>query len=115
MKILLDHCVPKRFKSLLARHEVRTAYEMGWAGLKNGELLAEASALFEAFLTVDQNVRYQQNLSVLPLAVVILVALNNRFETLKPYAPLVHMAMGRLTSRTLVRIEGSGRIEVVGP
>ena len=59
---------------------------MGWAGLGNGALLAQASQEFGAFLTVDQNVQFQRNLATLPLPVGIIVAPDNRFETLAPYA-----------------------------
>ncbi len=78
MKVLLDHCVPRRFGKLLAEHQVRTAFEMGWAGLKNGELLAQAASRFDAFVTVDQNVQFQQNLTLLALPTAILVAPDNR-------------------------------------
>jgi len=53
VKILLDHCIPKRFKFSLPAHEVKTAREMGWQGLKNGKLLAQAAKQFEVMLTVD--------------------------------------------------------------
>lgn len=58
MKIFLDHCVPKRLLRLLFEHEVKTAYQMGWAAKKNGELLKLVEGEFEVFLTVDQNLRY---------------------------------------------------------
>lgn len=63
MKILLDHCTPRPVRGLLLGHEVKTAYEMGWADLDNGILLAAAESQFDLFLTVDTNIRYQQNLS----------------------------------------------------
>ena len=110
MKVLLDHCVPRRFRRLLTEHEVRTAFEMGWAGLSNGALLAQASKEFDAFLTVDQNVQFQQNLAALPLAVGIIVASDNRFETLAPYAPAVLGWLSRPLLRQLVRIEATGQI-----
>ena len=42
MRVILDHCVPRRFKRLVAGHDVSTAYELGWASLKNGALLMRA-------------------------------------------------------------------------
>jgi hypothetical protein len=63
MRILLDECVPRRLARELAGHDVRTVPEMGWSGKRNGELLQlMAGQGFEVFLTVDQNLRYQQNL-----------------------------------------------------
>jgi len=56
----------------LTGHIVATAYEMGWAALANGELLKAAEAGFEAFVTTDRNLRYQQNLSSRRLAILVL-------------------------------------------
>src|SRR5207253_9298653 len=59
MRILLDECVPRPLRRELAGHDVHTIREMGWAGKKNGELLAlMAGAGFEVLLTVDQNLRH---------------------------------------------------------
>ena len=57
MKILFDHGTPAPLRRLLAGHEVATAYEMGWAKLSNGDLLATAGKSFDAFITTDQNLR----------------------------------------------------------
>ena len=63
MRILLDECVPRPLKREFAGHDVRTVREMGWTGKKNGELIQLLVADgFEAFVTVDQNLSYQQNL-----------------------------------------------------
>jgi len=63
MRILLDECAPKRIRCELAGHDVVTVVEMGWSGKKNGELLKLiAGETFDVFITVDQNLRYQQNL-----------------------------------------------------
>jgi hypothetical protein len=63
MKLLLDECLPRKFKNHLPGHECYTVPEIGWAGKKNGELLllAEKSG-FEIFLTLDQGMEYEQNL-----------------------------------------------------
>jgi hypothetical protein len=110
VKVLLDHCVPRRFGRLVTGHFVRTAFEMGWSGLSNGVLLAQVSLQFDAFLTVDQNVQFQQNLSILPLPVAIIIAPDNRFETLTPYAPAVLDWLAHPLMRELVRIESPTRI-----
>jgi len=110
VKVLLDHCVPRRFRRLLTGHDVSTAFEMGWAGLSNGALLAQARQRFDAFLTVDQNVQFQQNLATIPLPVGVIVAPDNRFDTLAPYAPAVLDWLSRPLARELVRIEATGQI-----
>lgn len=65
MRLLLDESLPRRLRRHLAPHEVRTIPEMGWAGKKNGELLKLAESQFEAFLTEDQKLPSQQNLTAL--------------------------------------------------
>jgi hypothetical protein len=114
VKLLLDHCVPKRFGRLLKTHEVRTAFEMGWEGKKNGQLLMLASSQFHAFLTVDQNLRYQQNLKILPLPVCVLLTPDNRFETLEPYAAVVLGWLAKPIAVGLYEIDLDGEIRLVG-
>jgi predicted nuclease of predicted toxin-antitoxin system len=72
MKILFDHGTPAPLRRQLAGHEIATAYEMGWAKLSNGELLAAAEKSFAAFITTDKNLRYQQNLAGRRLAILVL-------------------------------------------
>jgi hypothetical protein len=110
VKVLLDHCVPRRFGRLLTGHQVHTVVEMGWAAFSNGRLLAAASERVDAFLTVDQNIQFQQNLAKMPLPVGIIVAADNRFETLVPYAPTVLAWLSQPPVRELVRIEADGRL-----
>jgi hypothetical protein len=86
VKILLDECVDQRFRKELIGHEVITVPEAGWAGKKNGELLALAATNHQVFITVDRNLYFQQNLSSLYIAVLILVAPTNRLADLKPLA-----------------------------
>lgn len=94
MKILLDECVPNPLKLLLVDYDVATMRQMGWNGLKNGELLKRLiEAQFDALLTVDQNIEYQQNIAKLPLAVIIMVARKNRLEALEPLIPQVIQAL----------------------
>jgi predicted nuclease of predicted toxin-antitoxin system len=72
MKILLDECVDWRLAREIAGHEVTTARQMGWTAIKNGELLALAIRHgFEAFVTVDRNLSFQQNVAALTIAVIV--------------------------------------------
>ena len=61
MKILLDECVPRPLARHLQGHEVQTVPQAGWASTVNGPLIKLAEADFEAFITVDKGIRYQQN------------------------------------------------------
>ena len=77
MRLLLDESIPVKLRRSLPNHYVRTVVEMGWSGVKNGKLLALAANEFDAFVTVDKNLPYQQNLTTLPVAVVVLDAVTN--------------------------------------
>ncbi|HSS78724.1 MAG TPA: DUF5615 family PIN-like protein, partial [Thermoanaerobaculia bacterium] len=72
MRILLDQGTPAPLRHELTGHNVTTAYEKGWSALKNGELLKAAEAEFEALVTTDRNLRYQQNLTGRRLAILVL-------------------------------------------
>ena len=69
MRILLDECAPWPMHKLLAGHECTTAQKQGWGGIKNGELLGRAEAKFDLFVTTDQGIRYQQNLTGRKIAI----------------------------------------------
>jgi predicted nuclease of predicted toxin-antitoxin system len=84
VRILLDECVDWRLSRSIPGHDVETVVQMGWAGIKNGELLMLASTRFDVFVTVDSNLSFQQNLGELPIAVIVLRAKTNRLEALLP-------------------------------
>ena len=72
MKILFDHGTPAPLRHVLTGHTVLTAQEKGWEQLDNGALLEAAQAEFDAFITTDRNLRHQQNLDNLAVAILIL-------------------------------------------
>ncbi len=87
MKVLLDECVDWRLARDIIGHDVKTARQMGWTTIKNGELLALASERFDVFVTVDRNLSFQQNLSSFSIAVLVLQAKSNRLADLKALVP----------------------------
>jgi predicted nuclease of predicted toxin-antitoxin system len=87
VRVLLDECVDWRLGRELASHEVKTARQMGWTALKNGELLALAAAQFDVFVTVDRNLSLQQDVVSFSIAVVVLRARTNRLADLRPLVP----------------------------
>lgn len=96
MRVLLDECFDERFRNCLTGHECQTARYAGLVGLENGDLLQAAeTAKFDAFLTVDQGIEYQQNLSGRRIAILILRAKSNR---LKDPLPLVPACLAHLES-----------------
>jgi hypothetical protein len=87
VKIILDECIPKKFKALIQGHEVSTVPERGWAGVKNGKLLALAESEFQVFVTVDRNLSFQQDIKNLKIIVAVLHSASNRFDALKTLVP----------------------------
>ena len=87
MRVLLDECVDWRLLRDIVGHDVKTARQMWWATIKNGELLALAAQQFDVFVTVDRNLSFQQNLVALPIAVIVLRARTNRLTHLRPLVP----------------------------
>jgi hypothetical protein len=93
VKVLPDECVDWRLGRDIVGHDVKTAHQMGWTAIKNGELLALAEEQFDVFLTVDRNLSFQQNLAALSIAVVVLHAKTNRLADLRPLVPRVLAAI----------------------
>ena len=101
--MLLDECLPgRKLKPAFPSHEVRAVADMGWRGVKNGALLARAEPEFDAFVTVDGNLQYQQNTPAVDLLIVVLKATSNRLEHLLPLVPKVGAALGRGGTRGVV-------------
>jgi hypothetical protein len=108
MRLLLDECLPRKLKRQFSHHAVKTVPEMGWSGLKNGELLTLAEAQFDVFITADQNLPYQQNLAGRQIAVLVLVAADNRLETLLPLVPAAETAVATVRAGEVVSVGGLG-------
>ena len=87
MKVLVDECVDWRLAREIVGHEVKTARQMGWSTIKNGELLALAAKDFDVFVTVDRNLSFQKNLPAFEIAVIVLRARSNRLADLRPLLP----------------------------
>ena len=105
MRVLLDESLPRLLAPLLIGHHARTVTQMTWTSLGNGALLKQATAEFDALLTADQNIEFQQNLKTLPIAVLVLVADSNRIESLEPLVQAMLRALAALQPKTLVRLE----------
>jgi hypothetical protein len=97
VRLLLDECIDRRLAKDLAGYDVKTVPQMGWAGIKNGELLTLAEKDFDVFITVDRNLSFQQNLPKFNIAVLVLHALSNRLADLRPLAPKILETLPTLT------------------
>src|SRR5260370_4218503 len=88
MKILIDECVPRKFKANLLGHDCLTVPEAGLAGTENGQLLSLAQQRgIEDFLTLDRGFEYQQNHSGMSTSPMIVRANTNRMRNLQPHSP----------------------------
>lgn len=92
MRVLFDQGTPSPLRKHLAAHEVSTAFELDWGALKNGELLEQAEKSgFEVLVTTDQNLKYQQNLAVRRIAIVVLSTTS--WPRIQQHVPAVLEAM----------------------
>lgn len=104
MCILLDEDLPRRLGGLLTGHDSTTVQRSGRSGIKNGKLLALAADRFDVFLTMDGNLEYQQNMFMLPVAVLVLEAVSNRIEHLAPLVPNILRELNHIQPLTLRRL-----------
>lgn len=102
MKILIDENLPRYLKRVLAGHNVSTVQEMGWSGIKNGELLKLAEPIFDLFLTADKNIRYQQNLKGRQLAIIVFPA--NRLSIVKTLETALKAQIAQIVSGSYIEL-----------
>jgi len=107
MRLLLDESVPSRLRRSLSDHYVRTVVEVGWSGIKNGKLLALAAVDFDAFITVDKNLPFQQNLATLPIALIVLDAVSNELPVLVPLVPALLRELASLRPKSYTLVKGT--------
>jgi len=101
MRSLFDQGTPLPLRGWLAAHDIETARQRDWSELLNGELLAAAEADgFDPFITTDQNLRHQLDLSRFGVAVLISMAAN--WPTLEPHAPMIAAAVDKIHRRQYV-------------
>ncbi len=108
MRVLFDECLPTRkLRPAFRDHDVASVQEMGWSGVTNGKLLALAELEFDAFITVDSNLRYQQNTPNVDLLIVVLRAPSNRLEDLLPLVTDANEALHAGRSGEVVEVSSS--------
>jgi predicted nuclease of predicted toxin-antitoxin system len=102
--ILLDECIPEKSKSNLAPHSCLTVHKAGFAGKKNGELLALAEGKFDVLVTVDKSVRHQQNMKGRRIAVLIIRARGNSLAMLRPHAAACLVALESIRPGEVIEV-----------
>ncbi|HEY1940112.1 MAG TPA: DUF5615 family PIN-like protein [Candidatus Angelobacter sp.] len=105
MRVLIDECIPRRFKTSLRPHHCQTVPEAGFAGKKNGELLGVAENKYDVFITLDKGIEFQQNLAGRKIAVVIIRAKSNRLTDIQQHASACLEAIQSIQPGQLLRIE----------
>ena len=104
MKVLFDEDLPHNLRPLLTGHNVFTVQHLGWAGVKNGALLQLVEEHgFEAFVTADQSLPFQQNLDGRPFGVVVLSS--NRWPAIAPHVNLVTDALKQTKPGSLIYLQ----------
>ncbi|HYO24998.1 MAG TPA: hypothetical protein VEQ85_08610 [Lacipirellulaceae bacterium] len=108
MRILIDECVPRGIRRYFPGHYVMTVADLGWSGKKNGELVRLIAANnVDVFITVDQNLQFQQHLSGAGFGIVIISSSSNRLAAIVPLVPKILLALDSIQPGQLVGISHS--------
>ncbi len=106
MRLLLDECLPRRTKFLFAEsgHECETVRDAGFSGKENGELIALAEKKFNVLITIDKNIRYQQNIAGRNIAILIIRAASNDLDDIRPHVPQALAALRSIRPGQIVEV-----------
>src|ERR1700752_3838399 len=108
MRILLDECVNPRVRDAFPGHSVEVVQGSVLAGYLDGPLLQYAAAHADVFVTRDKQLPFQQNLSRLPLGVVIAVVADNRIESFRPMFNALNRAVESVRAGEVLWVESAG-------
>ena len=106
MRLLLDHCVPRTFARFLPGHHIETTRKRNWDALSDGALLDVMQADFDALITVDRSLRWQQNIAMRPIFLVVMIAKTNTLSDLQPLASSVLGALQSASPGDVIVIGG---------
>lgn len=106
MRLLIDECVDPRVKALFPGHEVSTVHEMGWGKLIDGELIALAQGSFDALLTIDKGLEFQQNLKKLSFGVIVAEVRKNQMPHYAAIAQDLLTAVNRIAPGQVIHVSG---------
>ncbi|MEO8649614.1 MAG: hypothetical protein ABI539_10655 [Acidobacteriota bacterium] len=102
MKTIIDECVPSIVKHGLPERGIVSVQDIGWSGIKNGQLLKLVAADFDVFITSDKNLRHQQNLSALDLAIILLPS--NQVPVVRDVLPQIDAAVSSIKPQTFIEL-----------
>jgi predicted nuclease of predicted toxin-antitoxin system len=106
MRLLIDECLPRKVKPLFAAggHEVETVRDAGFSGKENGALIAMADGVFDVLVTIDKNIRYQQDITRRRLAVLIIRTASNDLDDIRPHVPEALVALQSIRPGQVVEV-----------
>jgi Domain of unknown function (DUF5615) len=93
MRLLLDEHLPIGLSAELHGHAADTISGLGWTGITNCELLRRMSGQYDALVTMDRSIEFQQRISTLPFGIVLIRAPSNRMQDLRPLVPSIPSAL----------------------
>ena len=106
MRVIVDECLPHRLCKALTGHDAVPVQKAGYGGFKDGALLERIEGEFDAFVTIDGNLTYQQNLADRRIGVIVLGAVTNTFEDIEPLLPRVLEALKTLEPGDVIHVGG---------
>lgn len=106
MRLLLDECLPRKLAPMFSSqgHQCHTVREAGFEGKENGELLALAEASFDVLITVDKNIRYQQNMRGRNIAILIIRAPSNDLSDIQMRVPDALVALESIKPGQIIEV-----------
>jgi predicted nuclease of predicted toxin-antitoxin system len=106
MRLLIDECLPRKVKFLFAEggHECATVRDAGLSGKENGELLALAEKNYDVFITIDKNIRHQQNIGGKSIAILIIRPASNDLDDIRPHVPHALAALESIKPGQIVEV-----------
>jgi hypothetical protein len=99
--------MPRKLRRDLPEFFIRTAQEQGWSSLRNGALLREASGTFDVLVTIDQRMRYQQNVRQFELGIVVIEVRDTRLIHLRPLLADLRDAIARVTTGEVIVVNSA--------
>jgi predicted nuclease of predicted toxin-antitoxin system len=109
MKLLLDECVPRKIKFLFAAEGMfcETVRDAGWSGKENGELLSLAEQQYDIPVTIDRNIKHQQNLLGRKISILIIHTSSNDYKDIRPHIPSAVEALKSIRPGQFVEVGGT--------
>ena len=104
MNLLLDECLPRKLKFLFSGHQCTTVREAGFGSKENGELLALAEGDYDVLITIDKNIRHQQNMTGRRIAILIIRASSNDVSDIEPRIPEALVALQSIQPGQVVEV-----------